>query len=411
MRELTAIIDNTTDFVIQTDGQGRITYLNPAARAVMGIAPGAPLDGLDFAAFNTEETNRNFADVVLPQVRRDGVWVGESTCYDAARRVMPVSHMVIAHHDEQGQVSHYSAVLRDISVQQRDRVALARQSATLRSVTEAIPASVAVVDGDQRCRFVNKALERWLGAPREQIIGSSVAQVLGPQDYARSRSWIERALAGESVQFERSYEGRGSSSHMAVSYIPLRLDDDSVDGFVAVLQDISHHKLEETRLLQLAQRDALTGLLNRAGFEQQMDQAVASGKGAALALLYVDLDHFKPVNDAYGHPVGDQVLQMFAQRISALVRSSDAVARLGGDEFAVLLTGVREGPMARLVADKVIAAAHAPFGVDGHVLRIGASVGVAHGLPAGVAWTDLVERADAMLYEAKKDGRGRQAGA
>jgi diguanylate cyclase (GGDEF)-like protein len=160
----------------------------------------------------------------------------------------------------------------------------------------------------------------------------------------------------------------------------------------------------------LAQRDALTGLLNRSGFEQQMEQVVADGNGASVALLYIDLDHFKPVNDQYGHPVGDQVLQQFGQRLSALVRPSDSVARLGGDEFAILLTDVRAGANASMVADKVIAAAHAPFAVAEHVLHIGASVGVAFGADAEAGWPDLVKRADAMLYEAKNTGRGRQAG-
>jgi diguanylate cyclase (GGDEF)-like protein len=236
-------------------------------------------------------------------------------------------------------------------------------------------------------------------------------QVLGEHDHSDIQPWMDRALAGESVQFERIEETSGRVNHLAVSYIPLWLDDGSLDGFVGVLQDISHHKLEEVRLLQLAHRDALTGLLNRAGFEQQMEQATASGDKARLALLYVDLDHFKPVNDAHGHPVGDQLLQMFGQRLSALVRPTDVVARLGGDEFAILLSGVRAPANAQSVADKVIAAAQAPFLASGHTLRISASVGVACGVQSETGWADLVARADAMLYEAKNAGRGRQAGA
>ncbi|MEZ5636832.1 MAG: PAS domain S-box protein [Burkholderiaceae bacterium] len=411
LRERTAIIENTTDFVVQTDARGQLTYLNPAARVLLGIAADGAIDGLNFRTFNTDETNRNFSEVILPIVHRDGVWAGESTCYDAQRNVVPMSQIVIAHRDDQGQVTRYSAVMRDISVQQRARAQMARQAATLRSVTEAIPASVAVVGRDLRYRFVNPAFERWVDSTRDQIVGSTIAEVVGAQEYERNRSWVERVLAGEPVRFERSYEIRGDASHIAVDYIPLWIEDGSVDGYVAVLQDISHHKLEEVRLLQLAQRDALTGLLNRAGFEQQIEQAVAAGNGSGLALLYVDLDHFKPVNDRYGHPAGDEVLQLFAQRLSALVRSSDVVARLGGDEFAILLVGVREASLARRLADKVIAAAQAPFTVAGHVMRIGASVGLAFGVPAEADWTDLVARADAMLYEAKNAGRGRQAGA
>lgn len=316
---------------------------------------------------------------------------------------------------DDGSVRGFYSFGIDITAQQQARTELARQAATLRSVTESIPAGVAVVGRDGVYRFVNRAYLRWVGLPRERIVGHALAEVVDEQEMAGLRPWIARALAGESVSFERSLESHSRARtrvrHVAVSYIPLWLDDGSVDGFVGVMHDISHHKREAVRLQALAHRDALTGLLNRAGFEQQMAQAVGAGDKAAMALLYVDLDHFKPVNDQYGHPVGDQVLQMFAQRLSALVRPSDAVARLGGDEFAVLLFGVRDPSHAQRVADKVIAAAQAPFAVDGHTLHIGASVGVAIGVQTDAGWADLVARADAMLYEAKKAGRGRQAGA
>jgi diguanylate cyclase (GGDEF)-like protein/PAS domain S-box-containing protein len=411
LRELTEIIDNTTDFVVQTDEDGAISYLNPAARRALNLAPTQPIDGLRSASFVTEQTRRHFAEVVLPRVKREGVWVGESTVCVAGGREVPVSQIVIAHHDGQGRIARLSSVMRDRTEQQQAERALARQTATLQSVAQAIPASVAVVGADQRYRFVNDAFVRWVGVPRENLIGRTIAEILPPKEYARSRAWVERALAGESVQFERDYEARGGLTHIAVSYIPLWMDSGIPDGFVAMLQDISQHKRTEVRLLQLAQRDALTGLLNRSGFEQQMAQAVTDGNGGSLALLYIDLDHFKPVNDQYGHPVGDQVLQQFAQRLSSLVRTSDSVARLGGDEFALLLTGVRDSVNAQKVADKVIAAAHAPFAVAQHVLHIGASVGVAFGADAQTGWSDLVKRADAMLYEAKNSGRGRQAGA
>lgn len=410
LRELTEIIDNTTDFVVQTDWYGAISYLNPAARRILNLAPKQAIDGLSFSAFTSEKTQRHFVDVVLPVVKRDGVWVGESSIYVAGGREVPVSQIIIAHLDLQGRIARFSSVMRDRTEQQQAELALARQSATLQSVAQAIPASVAVVDVDQRYRFVNDAFVRWVGVARVNLIGRTIAEILPPQEYARSRAWMERALAGESVQFERAYDAGSGPTHIAVSYIPLWMDSGKVDGFVAVLQDISQHKRKEVRLLQLAQRDALTGLLNRSGFEQQMEQVVADGNGASVALLYIDLDHFKPVNDQYGHPVGDQVLQQFAQRLSALVRPSDSVARLGGDEFAILLTDVRAGANASMVADKVIAASHAPFAVAEHVLHIGASVGVAFGADAEAGWPDLVKRADAMLYEAKNTGRGRQAG-
>ena len=290
-------------------------------------------------------------------------------------------------------------------------LALQRQAATLRSITEAIPAIVVVVDAEGRYRFVNSAFERWYGTPRERIIGATLQQVLGPLEYEKTRAWSDRALAGETVHFERRYQHADGIQNLAIDYIPLRLDNGETDGFVGVSQDITQHRQEQGRLRQLAQRDGLTGLLNRAGFEEHLERCLDAGEGDDLALLYIDLDHFKPVNDQFGHPVGDRVLQDFAARLRDAVRPTDVSARLGGDEFAVVLKGVRELANANRVADKIVAAARAPFEVDGRTLHIGASVGVAFGVKPGAGWRELVSHADTLLYEAKKAGRGQRASA
>lgn len=331
----------------------------------------------------------------------------EETVNGALRRIE--SHL-LPDIGERGEVRGFFSTGVDITERSAAERALRDLSTSLRSITEAIPAIVAVVDADQRYRFVNSAFERWIGRTRDEVVGRTVAEVIGPVDYGRSLPAIRRALAGESVSFERDADGRSGMSHLAVSYIPMHLDGGAVNGFVGVAQDISQHKREEVRLLSLAQRDALTGLLNRAGFEQALDLCLADGGGAQLAVLYVDLDRFKPVNDTHGHAVGDQVLKMFAQRLSALVRPTDAIARLGGDEFALVLSGVREPQYAGMVADKVVAAAGELFDIGSLRVGIGASVGVAYGAAGDIGWKDLVERADRLLYQAKQQGRGRRAG-
>ena len=409
LRELIAIFDNTTDYVVQTDWRGIITYMNPAVRAATGLNADEPVTALNFGAFNTPATNQHFVDVIVPAVKLRGVWVGETTVYLADRREVPVSQIVIAHRNAGGRVDRYSAVMRDVSSQVRAKRHLQQQTATLQSVSDAIPAFVAVVGADGCYRFVNTAFERWIGMPRERIIGSSLLQVLGRIEFERSKPWIERVMAGETVTFDKTYPGRNSVTHVAISYMPLWVDGLGVDGFIGVAQDITEHKKEASRLLRLSQQDVLTGLLNRAGLEEHLERSLREGGGASMALLYIDLDHFKPVNDQHGHPVGDQVLQVFAQRLLKLVRPTDAVARLGGDEFAVVLGGVREAANATMVADKIIAAARSPFSLGPLHVQIGASVGVAFGVDAESGWGDLIARADTMLYRAKDAGRGRRA--
>ena len=408
LRELTAIVESTEDLVVQTDRTGAITYLNGAARRALDMVGDSSLNGLNFAQFHTDETNRLFADTVLPAVRKRGWWIGDTTVLVAGRRVVPVSHLVIAHRDGSGRVARFSAVMRDESSKVEARRDAQRQAATLRSIAESIPACVAVVGADQKYRFVNTAYERWLGARREAIVGRSVAEVLGPWDYLRVQPSIDRVLLGESVSFERDYHVDGRLQHFAVTYVPTYLEGAEVDGFVGVLHDISVHRDNEMRLTDLSERDALTGLHNRAGFERHISKAHSSGSGTGLALLYLDLDNFKPVNDTFGHPVGDELLRQFAERLRGLVRPSDFVARIGGDEFVVLLHSVRVASHAQAVAAKIVEAAQRPFTIDGHILQIGASIGVAAGAKDNETVARLIERADGALYSAKRAGRGVQ---
>ncbi|MFO1340583.1 MAG: GGDEF domain-containing protein [Burkholderiaceae bacterium] len=315
-----------------------------------------------------------------------------------------------------GQVQGYFYTGLDISdrarAEQAGRTLAAeaqRQSDILRLVADAIPATVVVVGADSRYRFVNSAFEAYCGLPRGQIIGRTAVEVLGPDEVARRRPFMARALAGESVDFLLDYPGLDGTTWLALSCIPLRLSGGAVDGFVGISQDVTRQRREQDRLTELSQRDPLTGLLNRAGFERCVDRLTQEGRGPSLGLLYVDLDRFKPVNDAHGHLVGDRLLQLVAQRLASLVRPTDAVARLGGDEFAMLLVDVGAQAHAEAVALKVVAALALPFDVDGCPMQIGASVGVAFGADPQRGWREMVQRADANLYRAKAQGRGRHA--
>lgn len=404
VRQLTDIFDHTPDFIVQTDWKGRLVYLNPAIRAAAGIAPDHDVTGQSFAPFYTDETDRQLREEAGPYAKKHGVWIGENEALLKGRRI-PVSHLVLAHRDERGRIARYSSVMRDISSQAHDRNLIHRQAQMLSSIAEAIPAVVAAVGPDDTYRFVNSAFERWRGLPREQLLGKHIREVLGELEFAISAPHIRRALAGETATFERdSYYGTSQHTQM-VSYIPLRLPDGRVDGFVGLVQDITVHKQEELRLLRLSELDPLTQVLNRQGLETYLEQRHDKHEG--LALLYVDLDRFKPVNDTYGHPMGDALLKAFAERLQKLIRPTDIVARLGGDEFAIVLPDIKSKANADAVADKVVAAASTPFRIGQLDLHIGASVGVA--LADADGWDGLVRRADKAVYRAKETGRGRRA--
>jgi len=408
LRDLTDVFDATTDFVAQADADGQIVYLNPSARRALGIGPEQSLQGYTFQQFMTPETNQRLLEEIIPAVQRDGIWVGETGVVLPGGRSIPVNHMVISHRDAAGNVARYSSIIRDITDAVTARKALSLQTATLEGIIEAMPAMVAVCDVSLRIRLVNKSFECWRGKSRSELVGNTVEAAVGAWEYQRSLPWIERALAGETVTFEKDYPMSQAQRYVALTYIPLQLEDGTVDGFIGIAQDVTRDREENLRLQLLSQHCPLTGLLNRVGLEAFLDTQVAQDKSATLAILYIDLDHFKPINDAHGHTVGDEVLQAFAVRLQGLVRPTDAVARLGGDEFIVALTGIRKLEDAASVADEIIGMARQPIWIGPLVLSIGASVGVTFNSAGSREWHALLERADMMLYEAKRSGRGRR---
>jgi len=283
--------------------------------------------------------------------------------------------------------------------------ALAAQTSVLNVVIDEIPSTLAVWDRDLNFRLINKAFERWRGKSRRLVVGKSFRQVLGEAEYENSVPWLARALNGETVTFEKVYPD-AEITNVTVIYSPLVLDGGEIGGVIALVHDISEHRAENERLQQLSERDPLTGLLNRVGFETSMGE-LAGDAASSLALLYIDLDHFKPVNDAFGHAAGDEVLRTFGQRIQALVRPTDLVARLGGDEFAIAVPGIRSELDAHGIAEQVVKVAAEPIPIGSRTVTIGASVGVAVSTGHTGNWRELMERADAMVYHAKKSGRGR----
>jgi diguanylate cyclase (GGDEF)-like protein/PAS domain S-box-containing protein len=404
---LRLITDNLPVRIGYVDSQRRYQFVNRAQAERYDLAPEA------IVGHSPRLLIKRAPDPVI-SARVDEALTGQPQRFefDDAQddgTVRRIDCQLIPHLDADGQVLGLFTTGVDITERAETERALLRQTATLRSVAELIPAIVAVLDADGRYRFVNGAFERWHGRQRADIVGHTMHELLGRPEFDPVRPWIARALAGEEVSFELHFPQRSHAQHLTVHYIPLRLDNGTLDGFVAVGQDITQHRQEAQRLLGLTQRDALTGLLNRAGLQDWLHFQQTHGDAAQIGLLCIDLDRFKPVNDQHGHPVGDALLQGFAERLRHLVRPTDAVVRMGGDEFAVLLAGVRDGPALQTVADKVVHAAHQPFEVGPLRLQIGASVGTALGLCAVGGWDELLARADAMLYRAKSEGRGRAA--
>ena len=179
-------------------------------------------------------------------------------------------------------------------------------------------------------------------------------------------------------------------------------------GWIATLEDVSARKASEARADEMARLDPLTGLPNRLLLRERLAEALArfQRNGEPYALLLIDLDRFKPVNDTLGHPIGDLLLAKVADRLRSTVRPTDTVARIGGDEFVILQTGIREAGNTQALARRIVDLISRTYMVDGHLLTIGASVGVAIAPMDGETADKLLKNADLALYRAKLDGRG-----
>ena len=179
-------------------------------------------------------------------------------------------------------------------------------------------------------------------------------------------------------------------------------------GWVATHEDITEQRQSEVKIEYMAHHDALTDLANRVLLNERLEQALGRRihREEMVAVHHLDLDQFKAVNDTFGHPAGDKLLKIVADRLRALVRETDTIARMGGDEFVIVQAPIRDPAEATSLAQRIIALLSEPFDIDGHQAVIGASVGIAVGPGDGLRPDKLLRNADLALYRAKGDGRG-----
>lgn len=305
-------------------------------------------------------------------------------------------------------------LLDDLSRRHLAQKALRASEARLSAITRAIPDLLLVIDEEGRNLDVvsSGASPHFAGC---HVLSNECAhQALSPEDSERLRATIQLALTSNVPQaLEFPYLTEDGQKFYDVHIQRLETPADSKRAVVAVLRDITLRKTAEERIQQLAFYDLLTNLPNRRLLLDRLQQALATSarRGCHGALMFIDLDNFKHINDAHGHPVGDLFLQQAAQRLCSGVRGSDTVARLGGDEFVVMLEELDSQPeeaaeQAQLIGDKLLAALATPYPLaEEIVLYSSASIGIALFCGADVSAEELMKRADLSMYEAKNNGK------
>ena len=402
-----SLIEASLDPLVTISADGTIMDVNAATENATGV-PRETLIGSDFSGYFTEpDQARAGYQLVFSQ--------GHVTDYPLAIRhasgaITDVLYNATVYSDEHGQIAGVFAAARDITDLKRAQTELAVE-AQLRIAMDNSAIGMGLVSPENRFLRVNAKLCEILGRTADELQDLTWLDVTHPEDVQIGRDLVADLAAGRrrSFRVQKRYlspDGRvvwGDASVAAVL-----TDEGAVRHHIVQIIDITDRVTAEHELITLATHDPLTGLANRAALSDEIGRALRAGRrsGRLTAVLMIDLDRFKNVNDSLGHAVGDELLQAAARRIESCIRSSDLLARPGGDEFVVVMRDVADATSAVRTAWRIVTALRMPFRTTTAELSATASIGVALSADGSVA-DDLVRDADTAMYLAKSQGRDR----
>lgn len=405
-QQLTQLMDNLPATVGYFDLAERCQYANHAVFRLLGVAradvPGISLrDALGEA--NYAQHLPHLSEVLKGRrVRFEGRIPHRGAEAHFQANMVP-------HLSEDGTLRGFYLISYDITALKQAQQQQARVEQRLRAIADNLPVLISYINQDERYEFANATFQAWAGLDPAAMIGRTVRDLVGPALYDERQPYMRAALDGQRISFDIHSTALGVTRHLQTQYIPDHRLDGSVAGFFGISIDVTTQKAVERELGLLARFDALTGLANRFQFNEKLPEALArcQRSGRALALMFLDIDHFKRINDTLGHAVGDGALKEFARRLRRIVRATDTVARLAGDEFVVILEGLHSEDEPRLIAAKILAEINHPFELGECHLAVTTSVGIACTGTGRVTAAELLARADKALYEAKAAGRNK----
>jgi len=314
--------------------------------------------------------------------------------------------------NEKGEIIGFRGVGEDITQSVKAEEALRRSEERYRTLLEEMDEAYYEVDLRGNFIFCNDALCRLLGYSREELMGLNYRAYTPKEDWDNVyRAYNSVYRTGTTLRWypmtQLTKDGR--TIFVENSVLPLRDEKGEIIGFRGLSRDVTERKVLEQRLAEMATHDPLTGLPNRILFDDRLNVGLAQAQrnGSRLAVMMLDLDWFKRVNDTYGHGVGDELLKLVAQRLASNLRKSDTVGRFGGDEFVLLLPQIGAIDDATRVAQKLLDSFSEPFAINGYKLSITSSIGIAIYPENGDRADVLLTNADTAMYHAKEDGRAR----
>jgi len=401
-----SIFENANTGIAATDLSGKITDFNESFRSLLGY-DAESLRQMKFGDFTHPD------DLALETGYVNEMLAGQREHYRIDKRYIAsdgrllwVDLSVAVVRDVEGRASSFIGVISDMTEHRRNEQKLNLMAKVFTSSGEA----TVITDADNRIVMVNETFVRLTGYEADEVLGQNPRMLSAGRTPHEAYREMWQALiehgTWEGELWDRRKTGEIYPKWLSISVV--RDADGKVANYVGSFVDISERKASEERVQHLAHHDPLTGLPNRFSLHEWLAQALASAKRneTLLALMLIDLDNFKSINDTLGHPTGDQLLVQVAQRFVASVRQSDLVARLGGDEFVVVLPDVDSPTDVAHVADKILHAVSEPYLIEGQELRTSPSIGICLYPADAEESQDLIKKADVAMYHAKAQGRG-----
>lgn len=388
---------------IMVHRDGGLLYINKTGAAILGSSDADTFIGRPIASFVHSDSQGRLVDAVAARTRGEfAVKPVEYRIVTSDGRIADVEALSVA--VEHNGAAAIQTVLRDVTARRAAESALRDREARLHLVMHQIPAVLWATDRNGCFTSALGAGLNALGIDADQLVGTHARDHFGVAgDTELESSAISTALRGDSASFELAWAGRS----FACSVEPLREISGEIEGALGLAVDITERKVLETQLTYRAFHDPLTGLANRALFRDRVMHALSRiGRGKHVAILFLDLDDFKTVNDSLGHTEGDRLLAAVGSRLVGAVRSHDTVARFGGDEFAILLEDLVSTEEALDVVARVEESLRAPIGLRGREVNVTASLGLAHAAP-GDAADEILRNADVAMYCSKESGSAR----
>jgi diguanylate cyclase (GGDEF)-like protein/PAS domain S-box-containing protein len=408
-RWLASVLRGVGDAVIATDAGGIVGLANPAAEALLkgSTQPGGLRGRAASEVVRLEDPAGGGPLPLAPDGSLPRAGTAMLVEHDGQR--IPVDFSAGPICDEGEHPAGVAIVLHDMRERVAAELRLAHSERRFRGAFDNAPLGLALVDRDNRYVRVNRALCRLLGVDAARLLGGDQAAFGDASDNAIEREYRQDLLAGrsEAVQYERRYrtpDGRVLWALVSATLLPANGEP---QHFLIQINDLTQRKRAEDDLAHLAHHDALTGAANRALLNEEVEHgiAVARRHRTRLAVVFIDIDYFKHINDSYGHEAGDAVLKETAARLNRTVRAIDIVGRMGGDEFVVVLSEVSDAGAVLVLTEKLRIECGKPVRFEGRELRIAISTGISLFPDDAQDFRTLLRFADSALYHAKGEGR------